>query len=104
MGPWTRRLPLVFWSLFGLVLLGPMIAIWRNLSALIMIMADAATTGNAAPNSPAPASGASAERGGLVVPQPVVAAVLPSGWSLFGAAGGCSCCWSSLRPCFGGGL
>lgn len=36
---------LLFWGGFGLLLLGPLIAIWRNVSALAMILSEAATPG-----------------------------------------------------------
>lgn len=42
-----RAIPLLFWGAFGLLLLGPLIAIWRNVSALAMILAEAATPGPA---------------------------------------------------------
>lgn len=37
------RINLVFWSVFGAFLLGPLIAIWRNIGALAMLYAQAAT-------------------------------------------------------------
>jgi len=40
-----RGLTIVFWSAFGLLLLAPLIAIWRNVQALAMILAEAATRG-----------------------------------------------------------
>ncbi len=33
----------IFWTLFGLVLLAPLISVWRNISALALIFAEAAT-------------------------------------------------------------
>ncbi|OGV68599.1 MAG: hypothetical protein A3K19_11500 [Lentisphaerae bacterium RIFOXYB12_FULL_65_16] len=38
-------LPILFWSVFGVVLLAPLIALWRNVEALAMILADSATMG-----------------------------------------------------------
>lgn len=41
---WSERLlPFVFWGTFGLVLLGPLIALWRQMTALAMILAESAT-------------------------------------------------------------
>ncbi|MCC6355357.1 MAG: cation:proton antiporter [Verrucomicrobiae bacterium] len=40
-----RALQVMFWGAFGLVLLGPLIAIWRNTAALAMILSEAATPG-----------------------------------------------------------
>lgn len=43
--PMTNGLPLIFWFGFGLLLLAPLIALWRNVDALAMICAEAATQG-----------------------------------------------------------
>lgn len=40
-------LPILFWSIYGLVLLAPLVAIWRNTEALAMIYAESATRGTA---------------------------------------------------------
>lgn len=45
--PVTNGLPLVFWFGFGVVLLAPLIALWRNVEALAMICAESATRGRA---------------------------------------------------------
>ena len=45
--PMTNGLPLIFWFGFGLLLLAPMIALWRNVDALAMICAESATHGRA---------------------------------------------------------
>lgn len=45
--PVTNGLPLVFWFGFGVVLLVPLIALWRNVEALAMICAESATQGRA---------------------------------------------------------
>jgi CPA2 family monovalent cation:H+ antiporter-2 len=37
--------PLLFWNVLGLLILAPLIAVWRNLAALSMILAEAATSG-----------------------------------------------------------
>jgi CPA2 family monovalent cation:H+ antiporter-2 len=42
----THGLAVVSGTAFGLVLLAPLVAIWRNLSAMAMILAEALTTGN----------------------------------------------------------
>ena len=36
----------VYWAVFGLILIGPVIAVWRNLEALGMILAEGATQGS----------------------------------------------------------
>ncbi len=45
--PVTRGLPLVFWFGFGVLLLAPLIALWRNVEALAMICAESAAQGRA---------------------------------------------------------
>ena len=45
--PMTNGLPLIFWFGFGLLLLAPLIALWRNVEALAMICAESATHGRA---------------------------------------------------------
>jgi monovalent cation:H+ antiporter-2, CPA2 family len=44
-GRFDQQLPFIFWTLFGLMLLAPLIAIWRNVSALALILAESATQG-----------------------------------------------------------
>jgi CPA2 family monovalent cation:H+ antiporter-2 len=39
-------LTIVFWSAFGLLLLAPLVAIWRNFQAIAMILAESATSGS----------------------------------------------------------
>ena len=87
-GSVDQAFPFVFWSLFGILLLGPMIAIWRNLSAVIMIVADAATVGNPRQTILRPLLERVLSGVVLVCLSLWLLAVLPSGWSLFGAAGG----------------
>lgn len=41
----ARAIQVMFWGGFGLLLLGPLIAIWRNTAALAMILSEAATSG-----------------------------------------------------------
>lgn len=49
-GSWPAEVvPYAFWAAFGLVFLGPMIALWRNLAALAMILAESATLGSPRP-------------------------------------------------------
>jgi len=86
--PRGEAFPFVFWTVFGILLLGPMIAIWRNLSALIMIVADAATVGNPRQLVLRPILERVLSAVALVCLSLWLLAVLPSGWSLFGAAGG----------------
>src|ERR1051326_3554539 len=45
--PITEGLPLIFWFSFGVLLLAPLIALWRNVDALAMICAESATHGRA---------------------------------------------------------
>lgn len=45
--PVTDGFPLVFWFGFGVLLLAPVIALWRNVEALAMICAESATQGRA---------------------------------------------------------
>jgi CPA2 family monovalent cation:H+ antiporter-2 len=45
--PVSNGLPLAFWFGFGVVLLAPLIALWRNVEALAMICAESATRGRA---------------------------------------------------------
>ena len=45
--PVTSGLPLVFWFGFGVLLLAPLIALWRNVEALAMIYAESAAQGRA---------------------------------------------------------
>jgi CPA2 family monovalent cation:H+ antiporter-2 len=39
----TDGLPVLFWTLLGVVVMGPLIAIWRNMEALAMIVAEGVT-------------------------------------------------------------
>lgn len=41
-----KALPLLFWSAFGTLLFGPLLALWRNVEAITMILAEGATRGN----------------------------------------------------------
>jgi CPA2 family monovalent cation:H+ antiporter-2 len=45
--PVSNGLALAFWLAFGLVLLAPLIALWRNIEAMAMICAESATQGSA---------------------------------------------------------
>ncbi len=42
----ARMLPYWFWGAFGVLLLGPMIALWRHLTVLAMLLAEHATQGS----------------------------------------------------------
>lgn len=44
--PVSNGLPLFFWLGFGMLLLAPLIALWRNIEALAMICAESATEGS----------------------------------------------------------
>lgn len=80
-------LPVAFWTAFGLVLLGPLISIWRNVSALSMILADAATFGNPRQALLRPMIERVLSMLALVLLGAWLMLVLPSGWSLLGPAG-----------------
>lgn len=80
-------LPFLFWTGFGLLLLGPLIAIWRNISALAMILAEAATLGARRQQRLQPLLEAALRGVALVALAAWLLALLPSGWSLLGAAG-----------------
>lgn len=80
-------LPFLFWSGFGLVLLAPLIAIWRNISALAMILAEAATTGAQRQQRLRPLLEAALRGVALVALVVWLLALLPTARSLVGAAG-----------------
>lgn len=84
---WPTTLPFLFWSGFGVVLLGPLIAIWRNISALAMILSEAATAGVRRQRRLRPLLEAAMRGVALVVLGMWLLALLPTGWSLLGAAG-----------------
>lgn len=80
-------LPYFFWSMFGLVLLGPLIAIWRNIAALAMIISEAATTGARRQARLRPLLEAALQLVAFAVLTSWLLALLPSGWSFWGVAG-----------------
>jgi CPA2 family monovalent cation:H+ antiporter-2 len=80
--------PFLFWCGFGMVLLAPLIALWRNISALAMILAESATAGSPRQARLRPLLEAALRAVALVVLTVWLLALLPSGWSLLGAAGG----------------
>ncbi len=80
-------LPIVFWSVFGLLILGPLIAIWRNISALAMILAEAATSGAHRQSRLRPLLETALRVVALVGLVGWLVALLPAGWSLAGMAG-----------------
>jgi len=82
-----RGLPIVFWSAFGLLVLGPLIAIWRNVSALAMILSEAATSGDARQRRLRPLLETALRVVALIALLLWLGALLPTGWSLLGAAG-----------------
>lgn len=83
----TRGLPFIYWSGFGLVLLGPLIAIWRNISALAMILSEAATQGDSRQRRLRPLLESALRGVALVILAAWLLALLPTGWSLWGVAG-----------------
>lgn len=82
-----RGLPFLFWSAFGLLILGPLIAIWRNVSALAMIVSEAATSGDRRQRRLRPLLETALRAVALVALLAWLIALLPTGWSLLGAAG-----------------
>ncbi len=80
-------LPFLFWSGFGVVLLGPMVALWRNLTALAMILAESATQGSARQRRLRPFLELALRGVGVTVLAIWLLALLPTGGSLLGAAG-----------------
>jgi CPA2 family monovalent cation:H+ antiporter-2 len=82
-----RGLPVLFWTVFGLVLLAPLIAIWRNISALAMILSEAATAGVRRQPRLRPLLETALRVVALVALVTWLVALLPAGWSLLGAAG-----------------
>lgn len=86
-GFWAVAFPFLFWSLFGVLLLAPLIAIWRNVSALAMIFAEAATQETRRKRLFRPVLETALRIvAGLVLGGWLVS-LLPTGWSLIGAAG-----------------
>ena len=80
-------LPFLFWTGFGLLLLAPLIALWRNIAALAAILAESATCGSPRERRLRPLVEATLRVvAGLVVVAWLLA-MLPSGWSLVGVAG-----------------
>lgn len=82
-----RGLRFGYWSGFGLLILGPLIAIWRNVSALTMILSEAATTGARRQERLRPLLEKALRVVALVSLVSWLVALLPAGWSLLGAAG-----------------
>jgi len=84
----AQAFPFLFWTVFGVVLLAPLIAVWRNVEALSMLVADAATSGVRRQGVLRPLLERVLSAVALVVLTVWLLALLPSGWSLLGAAGG----------------
>ncbi len=82
-----QGIEILFGSVLGLVVLAPLIAIWRNVSALAMIVAEAATAGPLSLRRfRAPLE--TVLRGmALLLLGLWLVSVLPAGWSWFGPAG-----------------
>lgn len=81
-------LPFAFWTAFGLLLLGPLIAVWRNVSVIAMILAENATQGSARQKRLRPLLEAALRVVAFLILLAWLFALLPSGWSLLGVAGG----------------
>jgi len=80
-------LPFAFWTLFGLVLLAPLIAIWRNISALAMILAESATQPGGAERRLRPLIEVALRAVSSGVLLVWLLALLPTGGTILGAAG-----------------
>lgn len=75
-----RWLPLLYWACFGAVLLVPLLALWRGLGALGMILAEAAAEGGGARARVAPLVERAVQVGGALTVLLLCAAFLP-GWA-----------------------
>lgn len=86
---WIEATPLLFgfWTAFGIVLLGPLIGLWRNLSALAMILAEGATMGSPRAARLRPLIETALRSVASVVLVFWLLALLPSGGSLLGVTG-----------------
>ncbi|MHB1305899.1 MAG: cation:proton antiporter domain-containing protein [Limisphaerales bacterium] len=81
-------LPFLFWSVFGLLILAPVIAIWRNLTAMAMIVAESATLGSPRQARLRPLFEFVLRTVASVLLIAWGLTLLPAGWSLLGVAGG----------------
>lgn len=72
-----RAAEVVFWSVLGVVTLVPLVAIWRNVSALSMILADAGTSGHARASSLRPAVETAIKLGGAMLIFVWLGAIVP---------------------------
>ncbi len=75
-------LPILFWSVYGLLLLAPVVAIWRNVDALAMIFAEAATSGAARRPALRPLLETTLKAVALTLLVVWLLVLLPFGWSL----------------------
>lgn len=80
-------LPFIFWSAFGLLLLGPLIAIWRHVAVLAMMVAENATQGSRRALRLRPLLEAALRVIAVVLLGVWLVALTPPGWTLPGAAG-----------------
>ncbi|HXG48473.1 MAG TPA: cation:proton antiporter [Methylomirabilota bacterium] len=78
----------LFWTAFGLLLLPPLIAIWRNVTALSMILAEVATSGARRQRRLRPILEFALRSVALAVLTAWLFALLPSGAVVLGAATG----------------
>ncbi len=83
---WPVAVPFLFWTLFGVLVLGPLIAIWRNSSALAMIVSEAATPGAGRQSGRRPLLEAVLRGAALALLAAWLLALLPDDWPLPGAA------------------
>ncbi len=78
----------IFWGAFGLVLLAPLIALWRHVSALAMILAESATIGTPRQQRLRPILESALRGVALIILAAWLLALLPPGWVRFGSGWG----------------
>lgn len=82
-----RGFTVMFWTTFGLVVLAPLVAIWRNMSVLAMVFAEAATRGTPPAARLRPLLEVALRAVGLLLLAAWLLALLPSGAAVAGATG-----------------
>jgi CPA2 family monovalent cation:H+ antiporter-2 len=75
-------LPILFWCVYGVVLLAPLVAVWRNVEALAMILAESATRGASRHSALRPLLETALKTVALALLVIWLLAILPFGWSL----------------------
>ncbi|MBL9137172.1 MAG: cation:proton antiporter [Verrucomicrobiales bacterium] len=82
-----RGLAVIFWTTFGLVVLAPLVAIWRNISVLAMVFAEVATRGTPPAARLRPLLEVALRAVGMLLLAAWLMALLPSGAAVAGATG-----------------